>query len=214
MGTIEIFKAFDFAVIGRFPEDELFWEDVKPNTFLTKRKSHLDSRAAYLIVGGRNNVDLAAGGTRLLAFVCPEPVPPTWSFWSIQVDNLDNAKLLALWWNSSFHLAQLIENRAEVGGAWMGWLKDVLFKLLVLNYNDLSVDQKKELISLYDTIKYEPFPSLLHQFKSRYEHRILLDTTLAEIMELKEYTHLKDITRLYDRIIDKIDIMKEIMTRN
>ena len=116
MDTMEIEEAPDFIVTSRFPGDEAFWDASNPDAILRLRLPHLESREAYLVAAGRNNVDLAAPGTHFLAVVSPVPIPPTWSFWSIKTDSLEDARLLALWWNSTFHLVQLMENRTEVRG--------------------------------------------------------------------------------------------------
>jgi len=82
-----------------------------------------------LVAAGRNDVNLVAPGTHFPCVRVPGPIPPTLSFWSIKTDSLKEARLLALWWNSTFHLAQLMENQTEVGGSWLGRLGDTLHRL-------------------------------------------------------------------------------------
>lgn len=182
MTTMEIVDAPDYIVVDRFKGDEVFWDDPDPDAVLARRLPHLKSREAFLVAAGRNNVNLAAEGTHFLGFVSSHPIPPTWSFWSIETDSVENARLLALWWNSTFHLAQLIENRTEVGGSWMGWLKDDLVRLPVLNIAALSQNERDRLLQVYDTWKATPFPPLLDQLKRHFEGRVAIDSAIAKVI--------------------------------
>ncbi|SRR6266566_3260792 len=100
-----------------------------PDSILRARLPRLETREACLVAAGRNDVNLVAPGTHFPCVRVPGPIPPTLSFWSIKTDSLKEARLLALWWNSTFHLAQLMENQTEVGGSWLGRLGDTLHRL-------------------------------------------------------------------------------------
>lgn len=184
MPNIEIATEYDYLVIGRFPGDEVFWDDPDPDGIIKRRARHIKSRESHLIAPGRNNVGLSSKGTHLLAFVAPQRVAPTWSFWSIQMETLEEAKLLSLWWNSTLHLAQLIEGRAETGGAWVCWLKNDLLQMKVLNPHVLPPKTKKELLGVYEAWKEKVFPSLLDQLKGQFEGRAAIDSALAKVLGL------------------------------
>lgn len=212
METFEILDPPDFIVIGRFEGDGAFWDDPKPDAILEKRLPHLESREAYLVAAGRNNVDLAAPGTHFLGVVSPVPIPPTWSFWSIKTASIEDARLLALWWNSTVHLAQLMDNRTEVRGSWMGWLRNTLVGLQVLNPKALSEDTRRQLLATYDEWKAVPFPPLLEQLKSHFDGRVAIDAAVAkaigssaEVLQVKE---------LRDRLASRIESLREIMGRD
>lgn len=195
MSTIEFTTPFDYIVVGRFPGDTAFWDDPDPDKILAKRLPHLATREASLLLGGRNNVGLDGTGTHFLAFVSARPVPPTWSFWSVRGLRLDDARLLALWWNSSFNLVQLIENRAEVQGAYMSWLKTDILRLRVPNLPKLSPKSRAGLLKLYEELATTPFPNLLSQLKSAPAERLRLDLTLSHELGLG-YTEV-DLRKLY-----------------
>jgi len=212
METMEIIDPPDYIVIGRFPGDESFWDDREPDAILRRRLPHLESREAYLVAAGRNNVNLAAPGTHFLAVVSPTLIPPTWSFWSIKTDSLDDARILALWWNSTYHLAQLIENRHEVGGSWMGWLRDTLHRLNVLNPKALSPETKRGLLQVYETWKAVRFPPLLDQLKRHYEGRLAIDRAIAQALGLPE--NETGVPKLYDRLALRIEGLRDLMGRD
>ncbi len=212
MPTMEIVDPPDYIVVGRFPGDGMFWDDQDPDAVLERRLPHLKSREAYLVAAGRNNVNLAAQGTHFLAFVAPEPIPPTWSFWSIKTATVEEARLLALWWNSTLHLVQLMEHRAEVGGSWVGWLKDTLLPLRVLNPAALPPEINRELLRVYDAWKAVPFPSLLNQLKGHFEGRVAIDAAMAKA--IGSSPEVLGIPALYDALAVKIEWLGNLLTRD
>ena len=212
METLEMTDPPDYIVVGRFEDDDAFWDDPDPDKILSLRLPHLESREAFLVAAGRNNVNLAAPGTHFVAIVSPVPIPPTWSFWSIKTKSLQDARILALWWNSTLNLAQLIENRTEVGGAWMGWLRDTLLRVQVLNPNALSDELKRDLLMVYDQWKSVKFPPLLDQLKNHYEGRLAIDSAVAKALGSTSET-LRTI-ELCDHIASRIESLRKIMGRN
>jgi hypothetical protein len=209
METLEITDPPDYIVVERFPGDNQFWDDPDPDALLQRRLPHLESRETFLIAAGRNNINLIAPGTHLLAFVSTRRIPPTWNFWSLQTSKLEDSKLLSLWWNSTFHLVQLMENRAEVGGAWVGWLKDTLLKLRVINSAALPKEAKKELLDVYDQWKHEPFPTLVEQLKTRFEGRVAIDRAVGKAVWGEEKT--PDMVSLYDTLASRIEWLGNLM---
>ncbi|TET89430.1 MAG: SAM-dependent DNA methyltransferase [Methanomassiliicoccales archaeon] len=211
MPSMEISTAFDYLVVGRFPNDEVFWDDPDPDGVIERRVKHIESRESYLISPGRNNVGLSSGGTHLLAFVSPQRIAPTWSFWSIQMETVKEARLLCLWWNSTLHLAQLIEGRAETGGAWVCWLKNDLLQMRVLNPHALSSETKKDLLGIYEAWKDKTFPSLLDQLRTRFEGRLAIDSALAKALGMSlEELGLPD---LYNTLAARIESMDKTASR-
>jgi hypothetical protein len=212
MDTMQTAEAPDYIVVARFPGDDAFWDAQNPDAILRLRLPHLESREAYLVAAGRNNVDLAAPGTHFLAVVSPVLIPPTWSFWSIKTDSLEDAQLLALWWNSTFHLAQLMENRTEVRGSWMGWLRDTLHRLLVLNPKALSLEVRRDLLETYETWKSVRFPPLLDQLKNHFEGRLAIDRAVAKA--LGSSAEGFGIPGLYDRLASRLEALRDLMGRD
>lgn len=195
MSTIEFTKAYDYIVVGRFPGDGPFWDDPDPDAILAKRLQHLATREATLLLGGRNNVGLDGTGTHLLAFVSPLAVPPTWSFWSVRGLELEDARLLALWWNSTLNLVQLIENRAEVQGAYMSWLKSDILRLRVPDLPRLPAAARSSLLRTYTELSRVSFPSLISQLEGQFDGRLRMDDAWLRALNLPYST--KQLTDLY-----------------
>lgn len=213
MERIEMEKPTDFIVVRRFPGDEQFWDERDPDAVLKRRVPHVRSREAYLVAAGRNNVNLAAAGTHLIAYVSPRPIAPTWSFWSIQVDSLEAARLLSLWWNSTFNIAQLIEAQSEVGGAWIGWLKRTLLDLPVLDLRALSLDEKDSLLRAYESIKGLRFPSLIEQLRSHFRGRVEIDSAIASVTNMAEFMDSRRLAALHESVLRWIEAARDRMSR-
>jgi hypothetical protein len=209
MLTMEIVEPPDFAVEGRFEGDESFWDDSHPDALIAKRLEHFKSREGRVLIAGRNHVDLVSEGTHLLAFCSYEPLIPTWSFWSVRVNNAENAKILCLWLNSIFAITHLYDIRIVGTGIYVGWLKADLLKLLVPDLSRLSVSLRKELLSLFDELGRKPFPSLLQQLKSKTPERIELDKKIAYVLGLEHLASDEEILRVYDLVIEKLESLRE-----
>ena len=124
---------------------------------------------------------------------------------------MEDARLLGLWWNSTFHLVQLIENRTEVGGPWMGWLKDDLMRLRVLNPASLSPTARLELLQTWDEWKATPFPPLLEQLRSHFEGRVAIDSAIAGALGASPAD--LGLPALYDALTSRIESLRDLLTR-
>lgn len=182
MTTMEVTQDFDFIVTRRFPKDALFWDDPDPGGILKRRLPHLRSREAMLLLAGRNQVDLSAPGTSHLAVASPIPIPPTWSFWCVKVETFDEARYLAMWWNSMPSLRQLMVRRAETRGTVVSWVLRDLYPMPVLRPSALSRESKRILDRTWSDWAHVPFPSLMDQLRDRFEGRVELDRAIAEVV--------------------------------
>lgn len=212
--SIEPRQPFDYAVAGRFRNDEDFWDDRRPDSILRLRLPHLHSRETHLVVAGHGNVDLTASGTSLLAFVSRAPIIPTWSMWSFKVESYEKARLLACWWNSTFSPAQLFDERTEVRGSTVKWRKTALETTLVLNEKNLEKKQRDSLLQIYEDVKHVQFPSLMTQLRTEFPTRVKIDTSIAEATGWQRYKTLKGLRPLYSELLSKLEEFKRMMERD
>jgi N-6 DNA Methylase len=211
--TMLLTELRDFAVTTRFPGDEQFWVDRDPDSLVARRIPHLASREGRLLLAGRNHVGLASEETSLLAFCSKEPIVPTWSFWSFRIPDFDRARLLCLWLNSTFGLSHLLDRRITGTGAYIGWLKTDLESMPGLNPDALSPAATRELLHLFDEVGQTSFPSLLTQLRERFEPRIRLDLTLAQVCRIDSYSSATELGSLYDRCRAKIEELADIHSK-
>jgi tRNA1(Val) A37 N6-methylase TrmN6 len=205
---------YDYTVVNRFKGDDAFWNQDNIKEILEGRRRQIETRSAYLIVAGRGGLNLAARGTKLLAFCSPTPIAPTWAFWSMRTNSFEEACLLALWWNSTYMLNQLIEVRTEVEGARVWFGKTALEPLLVIDFHKISKSSKNELLKIFDELSRVPFPSILEQLDNKFEGRLKLDQSLAQALNIQEYTTLDSLAKLYAVTSKKLTSMRLMMGRH
>ncbi len=68
---------------------------------------------------------------------------PTWSFWSVKMDDPDDAKILCLWLNSAFSLSNLYDCRIIGTGAYIGWLKPDILQLYVPDVRNIDQERRR-----------------------------------------------------------------------
>ena len=210
MQTMMINAPPDYAVKNRFTGDESFWDDQSPDRILRKRIPHFKSREGLLLLAGRNHVGVVSENTHFLAFCSNEPLIPTWSFWTIKVQNSEHAKILCLWLNSIFAMTHLYDKRITGTGAYIGWLKSDLLSLQVPNIPNLPLKSRQRLLSLFNELGNKPFPSLISQLKDYTPARYELDITLAKELGLTEFENKQKLTQLYDLIAEKFERMDKV----
>lgn len=213
MDKILIDHTYDFVVVNRFKGDEHFWNSAPADEILVARKKQIATRSAHLLIAGRGGLNLAAQGTRLLAFCSRERIAPTWAFWSFKTKTFDEACILALWWNSTFSLNQLIDVRTEVEGSRVWFGKGAINPLHVLDYNLLDKFQSKSLLALFVELSTVSFPSILDQLRNGFDGRMKIDMAVARIAKIPGYDSSSSILELQSATAKKLDSLRSMMGR-
>lgn len=203
MPTIELTRAWDLTVVGRFPGDSPFWGEANADEVVEVRKRKYLEKESHFIVAGRNNVDLRSDTTHFIGFVSPERIAPPWQFWCVQTKSLEHAKILALWWNSTIHLAQLFESRGRGMGTYGGWEKGDLLPLRVLDPSNLSKEAIASLLATYDAWARVPFPSLFNQLNDRHAGRVAIDGAICNALAVQPGT--LGLPGVYTTLTERID---------
>jgi hypothetical protein len=105
---------------------------------------------------------IEAQNTYFFAYYSEFPRAFSSKFWNVQTHSLEEAKVLTLWFNSSFNIIQLLINRIPTG-----WFKIRGYVFDVLKVPDFKkIDRKTmdELLELFDELKDEAFPGIWVQF--------------------------------------------------
>lgn len=208
--TMAIYEPPDYAVYGRFSNDDAFWDDPKPDELVQRRRIHLDSRMGRLLIAGRNHVGVTSDSTHFIAFFSHNPIVPTWSFWSVRYGNPDDARIACLWMNSIFALTHLYDKRIAGTGAYVGWLKADLLDFPVPDTASLPGTTKKKLLQLFDELGKKPFPSLLSQLKQREPGRLRLDKAISAALQLRGFEDEDAIKALYDVVAKKFETLRDV----
>jgi hypothetical protein len=128
--------------------------------------------------------DLSAPNSVGMAFFSKTDTRPCKMFWALQNLKNDEAKILALWFNSTFNISQILAQRAETRGAFMGIAKYILEDFWVLDPTKLNEQQKKLLIETFDKYAKKKLPSILEQLKSQNLVRKKIDLAILKILDL------------------------------
>lgn len=201
---------YDYVVNDRFPNDEFFWDERSPENVLAKRQPHLISRQGKLLIAGRNHVGVTSPGTYWIAFASETDIVPTWSFWSVKIDNPEDAKIICLWLNSVFSLATLYDCRIIGTGAYVGWLKPDLLQLYVPDVKHLEQDTRRALLELFDAVNSEDMPPLITQLRTADERRLEMDLKLANLLGITKYSNRDMVIELYRTVAERFSSLEEL----
>jgi hypothetical protein len=210
VNKIDISSHTDYVVVDEFPDIKAFLE-ASPKKFRYRRefwsrwREYVKDRATHLALVRRG--DLSAPGTCLLAFYSEQQVVPPGLAWSLKIER-ENAKFLALWFNSTFHLLQLLIYRKETRGAFLQLDKYVLETLLIPDPACLTVEKKSRLLQVFEEVRKVEFPSLLEQLDNAYVMRRKIDAAWLEVLGESKPEILPT---LYKALSREIHLLKRMM---
>jgi hypothetical protein len=172
-------------------------------------RHYVRDRMGTLAVARRFGI--TRSGTTFLAFCCKYPFAPSGVMWTIKNIRPRYAKILALWFNSSPNLLQVLLNRVETSGPWMQLHEYVLDDLVVLDSGTLAEDKIKMLLATFDEIKDVQFPSLSEQLFTNFHARLAIDHAILRCFGFDNKTaerkgrHIRRALRLEFESLSRID---------
>jgi hypothetical protein len=178
-----------------------------PKNTLDSLREDIERRLGNLFISA--DFDLSAPGTHWLSFYCSEMVAPSKLLWSMRLDS-DDAKVLCLFFNSSFNLVQLLAKRVETRGAFMRTRKYFLENFLVPDTSNLNPEVKRNLVKLFDSIQSIEVPSILEQLRCSNSVRKQIDKAWLEVFGCQEDFD-SYLTRLYSMLASEIATLKSLM---
>jgi len=197
----------EFVVSGKFDDHTHFASisGIDANALSTKWKEYLQRRMSNLGIIETLHVD--ASGTFFFAYYTEKPRVFGSSFWNVVGLDATEAKILAIWLNSTINLAQLFIERVPTG--WFKVRGYTFNSLLLLSKNKLNPNDSEALINLFDSVSKVQFPCLWKQLAMNVDPQTLTDEwkgMLGEIFTgLKKYLGSGFQTRReIDRVILKI----------
>jgi hypothetical protein len=211
MNTIDLSESQDFIVIAPFEGIERLLPPESVNNFVRHSQSwkkYVKSRFGRFLISRR--FDLSATGTCFLAYYSAEPITGQ-NLWSLKGVNEDEAKILALWFNSTLNLLQIYLHRMETRGAWMEINDGMINDFLLLDPYSINDDEKRHLLELFEKVKNVEFPSINDQFKKRFESRREIDRTILEILGFGSSQIETICDFLYPALASEIEKLKTLM---
>lgn len=170
-------------------------------------ETKFEKNKAHLILARR--LYLSSPGTYLIAFYSDKPIVGV-DLWSICNLKKDDAKIMALWLNSSINLLQLLYMGVACEGPWMKIHKYMLRSLLVLNPANLTKTAKRRLLKTFNEVKDQTFPSISEQLEKENQTRKIIDKSLLRALDYKGDPD-ELLKRLYTSISKEIKIIDDLM---
>jgi tRNA1(Val) A37 N6-methylase TrmN6/RNAse (barnase) inhibitor barstar len=209
ISTLDITNHLDYVVIQDFTGIEDFVVEKRVLENLPKWRDYAKERLCYLAIAGR--YDISASGTNIVAFFSEREFIPTQMFWAIRGLGLEDAKIIALWMNSTVGLLQLMKERKETRGPFIQILAYALKRLQIINLLNLSKEEKELLLNTFNTIKKEKFPSILRQLEMAFPARKTMDKAILKLLGYEDDQIEQIIVMLYSAIKEEIDRLKQIL---
>jgi len=166
-----------------------------------------EAKAAYLVVGYRLN--LAAPGTKLLAFYSREKVVAQQAFSSLHADP-EMAKALCLWLNGVAFIVQILANRAETEGSFCN-LTDEMLRQTFAPASDFLAAHRKEFSDAFERFKAVEWRSLLEQLEAGDKERYELDRFLLKLLGFTEGELDRWLPQVYGAMAGELRSLKEAM---
>jgi type I restriction-modification system DNA methylase subunit len=212
--SVDISDDMDYAIVSRFTGDQQFFmkelveKGKNLSNYVKKWREYLENRKTRLTVSRRFN--LSALNTSALAFYSELAVAPCKMFWAIQGLSGEDAKILALWFNSTINIAQILSKRAETEGAFMGLDQYILQRFLILDPSKLEPDLRDQLLSVFDQCAKTKLPSIIEQLKTKNSVRRTIDIAVLEALEIKG-NHEELLDSAYASISGTIETLATLM---
>jgi len=212
MATIDISEQLDFVAASNFKDLQTFVSPFKPQRIIRNMatwRSYLKSRLANLLISRRFNI--AVPGTKLLAFYSQTPTTGQ-NLWSIRGLNEDEAKIQALWFNSTFNLLHVYLNRTESEGPWMEINEYSLGEGYFLNLDAFTRQQKTHLLETFEKVGKKECPSILDQLGRKPQSRVEIDKAIMKGLGADESTADSFLASIYDLLFEEISQLKFMVT--
>jgi len=208
--SMDVTEKTDYVVIKDFADSEKFFfgERIKFKDVLPTWENYVKDRAGNLIILRRFVIPVP--GTIHLCYYSSTPTAGPGMTWVASNLKDVEAKILCLWFNSSFYLAQILLNKVE--DVWVDIHRYILEDLLVLDPSALHKEQRELLTSLFDSLRNINFPSLKSQFDELFHARMEIDRAIMKMLGFEEAEINRMLSELYDAIKNEFSILHNLMT--
>ena len=202
---IDLTNELDYIIISEFDGLNKFLENP---TVVKRWQKYASHRLANLLISRR--FDISASGTRLIAFYTDKPAVGV-DMWSVKGIEKEDAKILALWFNSTLNLLHLLVYRTETRGAWMKIHEYMLKETYVPSLRKMSKKERESLLQLFNKVRNISFPSIVEQLKNRFWARETVDKVFLKILGFNDKETKEILDFLYPALANEIEQLKALM---
>ena len=163
----------------------------------------------------RYKTDISASGTVHIAYYSDNSMFPGSSFHRLYVENMEHAKILVMWFNSTFGIICYLAAAKPTRGAYLSCEKGKLEDIFIIDPSILSEKDKKSILDKFDYLSKSDFTSLKSQLQNNCQKRFDLDMVFARILYSKNKLNDKELQKkvsalqrsLYNKINELLDTM-------
>ena len=162
-------------------------------------KDHIRGTQSSLALHYR--IDLTAPGTRHLAYYT-DPKRVFHRMWCVNNLTEKEAKLSSIWFDSSFHLIQMLSSRLPGKGGWTSYQGYLVSEFKLIETGKLDEEDEKTLLDVFDEVSDVEFPALVEQVTRNVNEDVL--------SEEEEDALEKEYPAAYEKIGDGFEPRKRI----
>ena len=201
----------DFVLVESFQNVDAFFPRnvTRAVRDLSKWRTKVQHRLSNLSIYRR--YDISSPNTCYVAFYSDVPYAATDILLSVTNLGQEEAKIFALWYNSTFNILQILLERVETRGAYIEVPVFVAEKLRVLDAGNLSPTQRKTLTSVFDEICRIPQQSITRQLIEHHSERMKMDLAIARVLGLEDNETRTYVQLLQTQVGNEIEGLKHMM---
>lgn len=222
LDSMDITNKTDFCVSkpGRATEKSMhtFYTKEMSNAFLRRLGKDSWNRiqtngSSKIAISAR--ADLAAPGTKLLAFYSKEPyfLAGAYGYNVRGFKNEMEERLFVLWMNSTLALLQLLAKSTITRGSWVKLEEFTTEQVVLPNTSKLTKDQRIKIEEIWKDFSKASFSSLVEQLSSSNETRLRLDSTLLELLGVPRMQASQTAQELEKGVFGAIQMLKATMKK-
>jgi hypothetical protein len=234
---LDVSNITEYAVIED-PDDDRFFDLIDDETVPSKWRgnvsTNLEKRLSH--VGFVRRPDVTAPGTRHLSYYT-DPRRLYHAMWITPKLDAKEAKIFAVWMDSSFNFLQMMLHRQPRRGGFAKFEKHMVRNFRVPDWENLSTEDVNRFVEAFDTVSDTEFPPLYEQYTrltptsalsdpqikdlesafdgmsdclgDGFNPRIEIDHTILEILDFENPKAITD--ELYPNLLDELVALKTMM---
>ena len=168
------------------------------------QRENVRRKTSNLVVGRRFRPN--SKNTHHFAFYSKDGMVAPHTFKLIRFSNDEETKVQSLILNSSITIANMLSFREQTTGGFTDIMESELVSFDVFNFAALDSSSKKELLTLFDILSEKDFPSLVEQYVSTFQDRLLLDLSIMKVLGFNEGEAKELLYPLYEALIDELRV--------
>ncbi|TAE68512.1 MAG: hypothetical protein EAZ85_14070 [Bacteroidetes bacterium] len=203
--TIEIKDNHDYIIVDEFDNfNEIKSLNPKISQNFEWKVAKKKSNGKFVNLVSAIKFRLNSVNTSFIAFFSEEEFTCADVFKIYPSVNIENAKILSLFYNSIFNIIQIISKKGETQGGFSIIRETDLLETQLLNYEKLSNKEKEKLLLVFDSIRNMEFPSIVEQIETRFAGRLSLDMAILEVLGYSKTEINKILPDLYEVVLREL----------